>query len=96
MKYYQFIPIAVYFVIFACGMMVEALKECPDTASINPSIPTAAEMHRLDNDLIMYCPSDAIRILQRSLVGEGYPVQVDGVMGQETYNAAIEWQREMK
>ena len=62
----------------------------------DPSLPTAAEMHRLDNDLIMYCPSDAIRILQRSLVGEGYQIQVDGVMGQETYNAAMEWQGKKK
>ena len=51
---------------------------------LNPeySPPTAAEMHRLDNDLIMYCPSDAIRIIQRGLVGEGDIIQVDGVMGQ--------------
>ena len=63
-------------------MIIVADRLLRETVKNDPSIPTAAEMYRLDNDLIRYCPSDAIRILQRSLVGEGYQIQVDGVMGQ--------------
>ena len=47
----------------------------------------------LDNhcENIMFYPDDAVYHLQKSLTGEGYPCEMDGVLGNETIKQYNQW-----
>lgn len=57
------------------------------------SRPTQVELYRLENNLIVYYPSDAILLLQRSLAAEGYDVDTTGIFDGDTLNAVTAFER---
>ena len=42
-------------------------------------------------ETVNFYPEDAVYHLQKGLTGEGYPCEVDGVLGNETITAYNEW-----
>jgi len=80
---------------FFLGMVYQGyLDKTPSVPITHQSKPTEMEMYRLDNDLVLWYPSDAVRILQKSLKVEGFPeLEADGKFGTQTENAIVEWQK---
>lgn len=76
-------------------VLFSVLDTEPTQPEVASSAPTEAELRRLDNNEIIYYPSDAVKVLQTALNAEGYIVRVDGIMGSETYLAALRWQQDV-
>ena len=89
----QLLAIALMIIAFQ-AMMIPIARQARDNVhrNIKDEVVQAELTKRLDENSITYYPSDAVRLLQVSLQGEGYDIVADGIFGQETLTAITRWQ----
>jgi len=89
----QLLLIGIMLIVFQ-SMMIPVARQARRNvpANIKDEVVNAEIEKRLDNNQITYYPSDAVRLLQVSLQGEGYDIVADGIFGQETLTAITRWQ----